>query len=294
MTEYGSVSMNEIEKSEIAELNQIHEEIEGLKVNFVKMSFSKAVRAGEILTKIKADLKHGEFMDWIEKNLTFTDRTARRYMKVFECKDSPKMDTVSDLTEAYKLLTEKTMTDIEYKKIVHNERMDDAETQEEKKKLVSEYIGRPVERVISLHGDDVIIIGTESKPKEESAVEYEEKKEQAERITKLEKEVSAARDQTGEINLLRTKNEKLRDEVRKDKAQYQVETLGSQFDKIVRNATSLAGEVSSFLRTLKQSQGKDAAMSGIETHKANSKLNTLIREINRLQEQFDIRFLSTK
>ncbi len=40
-----------------------------------------AVRCGEQLLTVKASLKHGEFMLWIEKNCQFEQSTATRYMK---------------------------------------------------------------------------------------------------------------------------------------------------------------------------------------------------------------------
>ena len=39
-----------------------------------------AIRAGELLLSVKASLKHGEFMPWIEQNCKFEQSTATRYM----------------------------------------------------------------------------------------------------------------------------------------------------------------------------------------------------------------------
>ena len=40
-----------------------------------------AIRCGQLLLSAKADLKHGEFMLWIETNCSFRRSTASRYMK---------------------------------------------------------------------------------------------------------------------------------------------------------------------------------------------------------------------
>jgi len=51
-------------------------------------------RAGHRLLKKKADLPHGQFMKWMKENLTFSGRTARRYLAFAE---RVKMETVSIL-----------------------------------------------------------------------------------------------------------------------------------------------------------------------------------------------------
>jgi len=52
------------------------------------------VHIGQDLTEAKADLGHGGFSDWIEEEFAWTDRTARRYMRVYELFKS---DNLSDL-----------------------------------------------------------------------------------------------------------------------------------------------------------------------------------------------------
>lgn len=94
--------MNSIEKSRIEEIRRLHTEI----LNSLKMSLEKAIRIGNLLTKQKENLKHGEFTKWVNDNLPFTDRTARNYMRVFQEKDRLKTETVSDLTTAYQSLIE--------------------------------------------------------------------------------------------------------------------------------------------------------------------------------------------
>src|SRR5215210_6325913 len=40
-----------------------------------------AVRAGELLTEAKGQVKHGEWLPWLEENFPGSERTARNYMR---------------------------------------------------------------------------------------------------------------------------------------------------------------------------------------------------------------------
>ena len=82
----------------INELNILHKNIESK----LKSTVQDAIKAGELLTKIKAELQHGQFLSWIEKNLIFTRMTAYNYMRVYEYKS--KCITVLHLPEAYRLV----------------------------------------------------------------------------------------------------------------------------------------------------------------------------------------------
>jgi len=94
--------MNDLEKSNIEEITKLHYEI----CDSLKITIDKAIRIGELLFEQKEKLKHGEFIPWIQKNLPFSDRTARRYMTVFDNREKLKTDRVSNLNTAYKLLEE--------------------------------------------------------------------------------------------------------------------------------------------------------------------------------------------
>jgi hypothetical protein len=73
-----------------------------------KTALDKAAEAGRLLTECKAGLDHGAWLPWLESNFTFTDRTARRWMKLADDLATGKLksDTVSNLTEAYRITTE--------------------------------------------------------------------------------------------------------------------------------------------------------------------------------------------
>jgi hypothetical protein len=67
----------------------------------MRRSVDDAVRIGQLLTEQKDKMEHGKFLPWL-KLLPFAERTARRYMQLFEYRD--KTATVADLNEAYALI----------------------------------------------------------------------------------------------------------------------------------------------------------------------------------------------
>ncbi len=56
----------------------------------------------------KDGLSHGQWLPWLESNFSFTDRTARRWMKLADDMATGKIksDTVSNLSEAYRITTD--------------------------------------------------------------------------------------------------------------------------------------------------------------------------------------------
>jgi len=85
----------------------LHNEVIASAVTTVK----KAIEAGQLLTEQKAELPHGQFTQWIESNLPFTPRTARNYMSCYDRRELLKTETVSVLSDAYKLLKADTLND---------------------------------------------------------------------------------------------------------------------------------------------------------------------------------------
>ena len=96
--------MNAIEKRRVCEIISLHNEI----IGHFRKGIQKAIRIGELLVKQKASLRYGEFMKWIEDNLPFTDRTARRYIMLYENRERVRSDNLSDLklSHCYRLLAE--------------------------------------------------------------------------------------------------------------------------------------------------------------------------------------------
>jgi hypothetical protein len=78
------------------ELNRLHGEIE----NKMRSTVQDAIRAGEILAKVKEQLSHGNFLPWVQLNCRFAERTAYNYMGLYA--HSNKIATVANLQEAYK------------------------------------------------------------------------------------------------------------------------------------------------------------------------------------------------
>src|SRR5947208_1178029 len=72
------------------------------------MSVPKAIRIGELLTKIDAALDHGDWLPWLKDNVKFSDQCARNYMRLYEKRDDPEFKKVLNLSEAYRLLRPKS------------------------------------------------------------------------------------------------------------------------------------------------------------------------------------------
>jgi len=60
-----------------AEINAEHK----LAQQAAETAIQHAIRCGELLLSVKAGLKHGKFMPWIEQNCSIPQGTASRYMK---------------------------------------------------------------------------------------------------------------------------------------------------------------------------------------------------------------------
>jgi hypothetical protein len=66
----------------------------------MKQALNYALEAGELLIQQKEQIGHGNFLVWLKANVPFSDRTARRYIRL--CEYSDKLASVSDLQEAYR------------------------------------------------------------------------------------------------------------------------------------------------------------------------------------------------
>ncbi|TGK12817.1 DUF3102 domain-containing protein [Leptospira stimsonii] len=90
-----------VQTDKVAEsLNQLHQSILTSGKNMIKF----AIEAGELLVKKKGELKHGEFTPWIEENLSFKVRTAQRYVKIYEMRETVNASALTHLEDAYKLV----------------------------------------------------------------------------------------------------------------------------------------------------------------------------------------------
>src|SRR5215207_939753 len=74
------VEIDAVGSSEIDTIHHLHERIATATKNIVE----DAIQIGELLTRAKKSMPHGHWELWVEKNLTFSGRTARCYMRLFK------------------------------------------------------------------------------------------------------------------------------------------------------------------------------------------------------------------
>jgi hypothetical protein len=88
------------EASELAEIKRLHTRI----MSNARMCLTDAIELGGLLTTKKKKLKHGEWGKWQKNNLPFSQRTANSYMRCYDNRDDPKLETIANLKQAYQLL----------------------------------------------------------------------------------------------------------------------------------------------------------------------------------------------
>ena len=91
--------MNEVTTRRIEKISALHVEIGG----YLKITLDKAIEIGGILAEMKAEAEHGEWSR-IAAALPFDIRTAQRYIRAYTHRDQIKSDTVSSLTDAYRMI----------------------------------------------------------------------------------------------------------------------------------------------------------------------------------------------
>ena len=64
-------------------INKLHLKFES---NF-KNTLEIAAQIGQLLLQKKSELKHGQWIPWVDSNLNFTDRTASNYIRIFKNKE---------------------------------------------------------------------------------------------------------------------------------------------------------------------------------------------------------------
>jgi hypothetical protein len=79
----------------------LHNEIEGtFRAAYdgaSKVSLSKAIEIGRLLTGIRSGKKQGRWLQWVKENLPFKQRQAWNYMQCYKERDDPKLATVANL-----------------------------------------------------------------------------------------------------------------------------------------------------------------------------------------------------
>ncbi len=92
----------DIEVAEIIELHNEAGELQSKAFGYAKMTIKNAIRVGELLTKRKTALEHGQWLPWIKDCLPFGQKTAWTYVNCYKNRD--KLVLVTNLREAYLLL----------------------------------------------------------------------------------------------------------------------------------------------------------------------------------------------
>jgi hypothetical protein len=82
------------------EISRLHGEI----LSAARTSLTKAIRIGELLDRVRASRK-GKWLVWLKDNAPFSDKTARNYIHCFKRRAELKLENVSNLSDAYALLT---------------------------------------------------------------------------------------------------------------------------------------------------------------------------------------------
>lgn len=86
---------------------QLHNSI----LESLAQSLTSAIKVGELLFEQKRLIKYGKFSHWVIDNLTFSLRTAQRYMKLFLYKEALTEKGVSSITDAYHHLFDMPISD---------------------------------------------------------------------------------------------------------------------------------------------------------------------------------------
>jgi len=72
--------------------------LHNIAVFFGNQTLMIAVKCGELLAKKKDPLSQGQWLPWVKRNLPFTDRIARRYIKVWRNRRTFKEEERHQLT----------------------------------------------------------------------------------------------------------------------------------------------------------------------------------------------------
>ncbi len=101
--------MQHIEKTRVERVNELHIRIQKRIHKVARASIKDAIEIGRLLKKQKENAQHGNWLPWVESNLSFSPRQARRYIRAFDNRDYLlKSDTGADLSlkQAMKALAE--------------------------------------------------------------------------------------------------------------------------------------------------------------------------------------------
>lgn len=93
-----------IKVSRADRINELYAEAQGIAGKAVEQLTPKFIEIGELLIEQKEELAHGEWIPWIEDNLSFGEREARHYMRV--ARNRKRVSDLPSLRQAVALLTD--------------------------------------------------------------------------------------------------------------------------------------------------------------------------------------------
>lgn len=71
-----------------------------------KSAVTHAINCGKALIEAKKQCKHGEWLSWLEENVTFSRQTVDNYVKLANCQRDSNLENAPSIREALKLLDE--------------------------------------------------------------------------------------------------------------------------------------------------------------------------------------------
>jgi hypothetical protein len=89
-------------KGKVKEINDLHELTQG----YAKSAIENAIRIGELLTEIKGELEHGQWIPWVSRNLPFSRQEAANYMRAYARRGELNGKPVFHLKDAIEYLAE--------------------------------------------------------------------------------------------------------------------------------------------------------------------------------------------
>jgi hypothetical protein len=89
----------ELMKSKAEEINRLHKD-------WQRTTLDKFIQIGKLLTQCKETIDHGEWMQWMKGNLSFSQQMASVYMRAYERRDDPKLLSDSNLMGLERALIE--------------------------------------------------------------------------------------------------------------------------------------------------------------------------------------------
>ena len=100
---YKKIALREQDIAELHKKTEVYIKEVNKKVEvYEKQRLEAAMHIGKLLHSVREKSKHGDFLKWAEKHITFDQRTVYRYIKLFENKE--RVADTKNLSEAYKIL----------------------------------------------------------------------------------------------------------------------------------------------------------------------------------------------